>query len=400
MRVAIFTNNYFPRLSGVSVAVQFLQTALSRLGHQVLVVAPDYGFGEDAGDVRVIRVRSLYLTPMKVSMPLKFLDEDVIYEHVEDFAPEIVHVHHPFWLGKAGLEIADDLKVPLVYTFHTLYDFFAHYFLLDTEAVRQAVREYVIRFANRCDLVIAPTEPIRQYLKEIGITARTEAVPTGLDLSRFADIKPEEVERLRRQHGLQRFEAILLYVGRVSREKNLGLALGALKVLVGERKNAVLAIIGGGTARRYFERMAEKLGIADRVVWFGLLDQVQLAHAYRLGHVFLFPSFSDTQGIVLYEARAAGLPLVALESMASRAILRPGENGLFAENDPQDFAQKITQILQDLSRFQAPFDTAAYSHETLGQRYQQLYSELWATGRKATEKTGLKNLLEEFKDLF
>jgi len=248
--------------------------------------------------------------------------------------------------------------------------------------------------------VIAPTEPIRQYLGQIGITSRTEAVPTGLDLSRFESIQPEEVERMRTQHNLKRFAAVLLYVGRVSREKNLGLALGALQVLAGAGTNAGLVIAGGGTARRYFERMAEKLGIADRVVWLGLLDQVQLAHAYRLGDVFLFPSFSDTQGIVLYEARAAGLPLVALESMASRAILRPGENGLFAQDDLQDFAQKILQVLQDKSRFQAPFDRTAYSHETLGQRYQQLYSELWAKGRKATDKSGLKNLLDEFKDLF
>src|SRR4030042_3243944 len=105
MRIAIFTNNYFPRLSGVSVAVRFLYTALQKFGRQALVVAPEYGFGEEKGDVRVLRISSLYLTPMKVSMPLKFLDEDVIFEQVEEFKPDIVHVHHPFWLGKAGLEV-------------------------------------------------------------------------------------------------------------------------------------------------------------------------------------------------------------------------------------------------------------------------------------------------------
>ena len=400
MRIAIFTNNYFPRLSGVSVAVRFLHTALQQFGHQVLVVAPDYGFGEEVGDARVLRIRSLYLTPMKVSMPLKFLDEDVIYEQVEDFKPDIVHVHHPFWLGKAGLEVADELKVPLVYTFHTLYDFFAHYFLLDTEAVRQGVREYVVRFANRADLVVAPTEPIREYLGQIGIAARTETVPTGLDLSRFNDIRPAEVERLRREHGLGRFASVLLYVGRIAREKNLELLLQALEILKRQGRKTGLLLIGDGTARRYFERVAQKLEVAEQVVWTGFLDQTALAHAYRLADVFLFPSPSDTQGIVLYEARAAGLPIVATESMASRAILLPGQNGLFAQNDPQDFAQKIAAILDDPKRFQAPFDPNAYSHETLGKKYESLYNELRAAGRKPTEKTGLKKLLGDFNDLF
>lgn len=400
MRIAIFSNNYLPRLSGVAVAVHFLHTALIRLGHQVLLVVPDYGFGEDPKELSVIRVRSLYLTPMRVSLPLKFLDEDLIYEQVMDFAPEIIHVHHPFWLGKAGLEVADDLQVPLVYTFHTLYDLFAHYFLMDTELVRQAVREYVVRFANRCDLVIAPTEPIRQYLGQIGVTARTETVPTGLDPRRFENLPPDEVDRIRERYQLGRFSAVLLYVGRISREKNLGLALGALRVVVDQGVNAGLVVIGGGTARRYFERLAQKLGIAERVVWMGMLDQDQLARAYRLGDVFLFPSYSDTQGIVLYEAAASGLPIVALDSMASRAILRPGENGLLAANDAQDFAQKILQVLADKNRFQKPLDLQAYSHETLGRRYQQLYTELWTQGRKPTEKSELKNLLEEFKDLF
>jgi 1,2-diacylglycerol 3-alpha-glucosyltransferase len=400
MRIAIFTNNYFPRLSGVSVAVRFLYTALQKFGHQALVVAPEYGFGEEKGDVRVLRISSLYLTPMKVSMPLKFLDEDVIFEQVEEFKPDIVHVHHPFWLGKAGLEVADELKVPLVYTFHTLYDFFAHYLLLDTEGVRQGVREYVVRFANRADLVIAPTEPIREYLGTIGVTSRTEAVPTGLDLSRFNAIQPEAVERLRQELGLGRFDSVLLYVGRIAREKNLELVLQALVILKQQGRKTGLLLIGDGTARRYFERMAQKLELAEQVVWTGFLDQTQLAHAYRLADVFLFPSPSDTQGIVLYEARAAGLPIVATESMASRAILHPGENGLFAAADPQDFAQKITAILDDPKRFQGLFDPNAYSHDTLGKKYESLYNELRAAGRKPTEKTGLKKLLGDFNELF
>jgi glycosyltransferase involved in cell wall biosynthesis len=400
-RIAIFTNNFFPRLSGVSVAVSFLHTALKQQGYETMVVAPDYGYQRKVKGIEVFRVKSLYLIPMRMALPLTGYDEDAIRDVVGNWKPDLIHSNHPFLLGKAALELADEFHVPLVYTFHTLYEFFTHYFMLDTDTVRKAVREYVIRYTNHCDQVIAPTEPIRQYLLEIGVTAPVEAVPTGIDFSRFQKATPARVRGLRRKYDLKRFETVLLFVGRISKEKNVQLCLSTLAELVKRGKNAALLLLGEGPEAGALQSQARELQLSDRLILGGFLDQDTLAAAYFLGDLFLFPSLSDTQGIVLYEAQAAGLPVVATDSMASRAAVRPGVNGFFAEDDPMDFADKIEAVLASREKFREPFDTEAFSYDSLGRTYDRIYSGLIATGRKTDEQSiaPLARIFDEIRSL-
>jgi len=401
MRIAIFTNNFSPRLSGVSVAVNFLNAALRNMGHDTLIVAPDYGYGKKVKGVEVFRVKSLYLMPMRLSLPLSRFDVGAIRQVTAQWKPDLIHSHHPILLGKAAIEMADEFKVPLVYTFHTLYEFFTHYLMLDTDAVKKAVREYVIRYANRCDLVVAPTQPIREYLISIGITARAETVPTGIDFSRFKTVTDLQVQGLRKLWGLERFDSVLLYVGRIAKEKNVLLCLNVLNEIVKRGGNYALLMIGDGPEIGHLQKEAESLGVEDRVVWGGFLDQETLAAAYFLGDLFLFPSLSDTQGIVLYEARAAGLPVVAIESMASRAAVVPGQTGLFADDDPRDFADKVLEIMTERDRFSDCFDEQAFSNQTLGETYQRLYNEVREKGRKQEPRASgtLSRLIEEIKTL-
>ncbi len=356
------------------------------LGHQTMVVAPDYGFeqGNDNGDI--LRVTSLSFPNLRFSIPLEFMDWTAIEEKVTSFNPDLIHAHHPFKLGKSALDLADQLEVPLVYTYHTLYEFFTHYFLMDTEPVRKQVREYVVNFANCCDQVITPTEPIRQHLIEMGVNTRTASIPTGIDFSRFDNIPAERIEQWRQKLNLARFDKILFCAGRISREKNLGLILHALRALSDSGRNYGLVIAGKGPARRPLQKEVAGLKLEDRVVWTGFVSQEELPELYLLSDLFLFPSPSDTQGIVLYEAQAAGKPIVAVESMASQAIVTDGKNGRFAKNDAADFAEKIKEVLDHPERFNAPFDREAFSKESLGRRYEELYLELASSGRSRKRK--------------
>ena len=381
MRIAIFTNNYFPRVSGVAVAVDLHERGLRKLGHSTMVVAPDYAFGEDPAKVRVVRVKSLAFTRQRFAIPLNFLDRTVIDDEVARFNPDIIHTHQPFLLGKSALELADQLAVPLVYTFHTLYDMFAHYFMMDTEQVRKQVRDYVVNFCNCCDVVTMPTEPIRHYMIRNGVNTHTSTLPTGIDFSRFDHVSKTRIKKRIRRSRLEKFSHVLLYVGRLSREKNLSLAVQSLKRLKDQARNVCLVIAGEGPARKSLEKEAEKLSVDDRIIWAGFISQTELPEFYYLADVFLFPSNSDTQGIVLYEARAAGLPIVALDSMAARAIVEDDENGLFAKEDPKDFARKISEILDHPDRFNAPFDREPFSPETLVKRLEGLYDGALKKGR-------------------
>jgi len=381
MRIIIFTNNYLPRISGVAVAVDFQEKALRRLGHSTLVVAPDYAFGEESSKARVVRVTSLAFTKQRFAIPLNFLDRGFIEDEVARFNPDIIHTHHPFLLGKTALELADQLQVPLIYTFHTLYDMFAHYFMMDTKQVRKQVRDYVVNFCNCCDLVLIPTEPIRHYMIENGVNTGTATLPTGLDFSRFDHISKARLHKRARQLHLHKFSQVLLYVGRLSREKNIILAIKALKRLKDQGRNPVLVIAGEGPARKALEKEAARLGIDDRILWAGFISQHELPEYYYLADLFVFPSPADTQGIVLYEARAAGLPIVALESMASRAIVKDGENGLFARNDSRDFARKIAELLDHREKFNAPFMREEFSADTLVSRLEGFYEDAAERGR-------------------
>ncbi len=381
MKVAIFTNNFLPRISGVAVAVKFQEQALRQLGHNTLVIAPEYGFGKEPEGVKVVRIKSIHFPGQRFAIPLNFFDQATIEKAIVEFDPDIIHTHHPFLLGKSALELADQLQVPIAYTFHTLYEFFAHYFLFDTEQIRRQVRDYVINFANCCDLVITPTEPIREYLVENGVNTKTASVPTGIDFTRFDNVSKERISKRKKILGTEHFEKVLLYAGRIAREKNLSLAFQALRILVDEGRNIGIVIAGEGPAKRAYQKEISKLGLEDRVVWAGFLSQEELPEVYYLADLFIFPSPSDTQGIVLYEARASGLPIVALESMASRAILRDGVNGRFAQNNPQDFAKKVAEILDNPEKFQAPFDREQFSSEAIGKRYEELYKEILKQGR-------------------
>jgi len=179
------------------------------------------------------------------------------------------------------------------------------------------------------------------------------------------------------------------------------LTLAALKTLTDRGHDFALLFIGDGTEINNLQSQALEWGLEDRVIWGGFLDQDTLALAYFLGDIFLFPSLSDTQGIVLYEARAAGLPIVATESMASRAVVKPGINGLFAADDPEDFADKIEEVVSRRDQFSEPFDSFSFSHEALGQTYDRLYRETVHQGRSVDPgaDSAFARLIEEIKSL-
>jgi glycosyltransferase involved in cell wall biosynthesis len=259
------------------------------------------------------------------------------------------------------------------------------------------VQEFVRGYTDRCDLVVAPTEPIRDYLAELGVGAETATVPTGIDLSRFESVGAAEVAALRGEIGLPDFDVTLLYVGRITAEKNVLLSLDTLAELVRRGRDAGLVLFGDGPQREELLARAAELGLGGRVVHGGFLDQRRLPAAYRLGSVFLFPSTSDTQGIVLYEAWASGVPVVAVESMASRAMVRPGRNGLLAAADGAPFADAVEDLCADRSRGREPFPHHDYSFARVGELYTALYHQLARRGRLASRdrRQPFKRLLEE-----
>ncbi len=333
MNIAFFTENYFPMVSGVSISIKLFKDALEEEGHKVYIFAPSYGKLKDAclDEKRVIRLPAI---------PLKIHQTPIVLPATswKQFLPprlgiDIIHVHHPFFLGRVGLFWARVLRVPIVYTFHTLYEAYVHYAPLKKEFAIAFLKRYVKKFANQVDLIIAPSFSVKEHLRERGIRKPIKVIPTGIKWRDFQGSGSRSDS-----------EKLLLFVGRIGQEKNIPLLL---RVLCKVRDLGWKAVfVGDGPERVRLVRELGELGLGGRVFFEGILPQDELKKLYQRAYLFIFSSLTETQGLVLIEAMASGLPVVALKAIGVSDFIHSGYTGFLAE-DEDDFASKLRLLLLD-----------------------------------------------------
>jgi glycosyltransferase involved in cell wall biosynthesis len=385
LNILLLSDVYFPRINGVSTSIQTLRRELLASGHEVTLVAPDYGTGaEEAGIVRV-RGRSLSFDPEDRLMDWRALNRTL------EALPgrfDVVHVHTPFLAHYAGLGYARRHAIPVVETYHTLFtEYFYHYLpILPKTWLKALARAISRRQCNRVDAVIAPSGPMRQALLDYGVATRIEVIPTGL--------LPESYIQgngagFRHAHGLPPERPMLLFVGRVAFEKNIGFLLRMLAALIPSHPKACLVIAGEGPAERELHREVRRLGLAEHVRFVGYLDrQRELPDCYRAADVFVFASRTETQGLVLLEAMAQGTPVVALAEMGTKDVLVEGEGCRIAPDDPSAFAAIVAELLDDAEahrRLSAAAVTyaQAWRSERMAERVAGLYADLVRAGNRA-----------------
>ncbi len=371
MRVGFFTEVYRPIINGVVASVDNLAEGLRALGHEVHCFAPHIpGSDEDDGALRMPSLPLPMSTPYRLTVPVvSRRNRRGIINHLD-----VVHAHSPFVTGWMSVRYARRLHVPLVYTYHTRLEEYVHYLPFDPKATRYAASTLTRSFANLADAVIVPTPAMRQRLAEIGVTAHIEVVPSGIDLEHFGSGKMRA--DLRRSLGTKFGERLLLFVGRLGREKNVELLLDALTLT---RVPARLAIAGDGPERETLEAHARELGISDRVRFLGELERADLPDHYASADAFVFPSVSETQGLVLVEAMAAGTPVIAADADVVREVLA-GE-GRLVSLSAQSFAEAIDALpaeppAQEIARSRAA--AAAFGIDRQARRVAALYEALRA----------------------
>jgi 1,2-diacylglycerol 3-alpha-glucosyltransferase len=312
MRVGFFTECYRPIVNGVVASIDALRDGLRAHGVGVTTIAPHFPhFVDDAGDV--VRVPSLPLpTQTAYRLCVPYLNGD---DRRRLRGIDVVHAHSPFVTGWMGASYARRHEVPLVFTYHTRLDAYAHYAPFDRATTERAMIELTRRYANAADAVIVPTGAMEARLRELGVHAPIAVVPSAIDVERFAAGRRSALVRARL--GADGDAPLALIVARLGMEKNLELALDAAARCAGLH----LAVVGDGPHRAALEERAARLGLAGRVRFTGALARERLPDVYASADAFVFPSTTDTQGLVLAEALAAGLPVVAVESEASRDVL-------------------------------------------------------------------------------
>ena len=345
MRVALFTNNYVPFCGGVTVSVETLRRGLEARGHEAWVFAPRFPGAVD-DPPRVLRHPSVPATTYP-EFPLAIPFAPDIAARVRALDVDVFHAHHPFLLGPAAARLARRLGRPLVFTYHTRYEKYAHYVPLSRAVVERAAVALSARFARRADAVIAPSARVRDDLRHHGVRAPITVVPTGVDLTRF---RPGERGAARRALGLALDAPLLLYVGRLDREKSVERVLLAFDHVATTLPRARLALVGQGKEAATLQRLAARLPSAARVQFLGAREHDTLAVCYQAADLFVFASETETQGLVLAEAAACGLAAVAVAAPGCDEVVRDGVTGVLAKAEPTALAEAALGLLLDHER--------------------------------------------------
>lgn len=368
MHVGFFTECYKPIVNGVVASIDALRDGLFAHGVDVTTVAPRFPhFIDDACDV--VRIPSLPLptqTAYRLCVPyLNAVDRRRVR------GMELVHAHSPFVTGWMAVSYARRHRIPLVFTYHTRLDAYAHYAPFDRATTERAMATLTRRYANAADAVVVPTRAMEVRLRELGVRAPIAVVPSAIDVERFAAGRRSALVRARL--GAPDDGPLALVVSRLGIEKNVELALDTLTHWPELR----LAVVGEGPHRAALEQRARRLGVGDRARFIGALARERLPDVYASVDAFLFPSTTDTQGLVLAEALAAGLPVVAAESAASRDVL--GGAGRIVVADPAAAAAALRDALvtgRDQSAVHLAYSRFTVDMQT--RRILELYREVLA----------------------
>jgi 1,2-diacylglycerol 3-alpha-glucosyltransferase len=344
LNILMLTNTYVPHVGGVARSVSGLVAGLRERGHSVLVVAPEFPGTPDAeeGVERIVALQRFGGSDFSMPLPLTWPLSEVI----EDFAPDLVHTHHPFLLGDTALRVASVYQVPIIFTYHTRYELYGHYIAQDSAWLQRLVLSLAHGYCDLCDHVIAPSQSIVQHLKRHGVQAPMTVIPTGIDVDAFASGRRD---RARERWNLAPDQFVIGHVGRLAPEKNLDILVQAMAEVLVRRPKAAALITGDGSYRSIMEHAFAGAGLAERVRFTGVLTGEPLWDAYAAQDVFAFTSISETQGLVLTEAMAAGVPVIALDAPGAREVVEDGSNGrLLPHSADADALAKALAWLADL----------------------------------------------------
>lgn len=347
MNIGLFTETYYPEINGVATSVYTLKNELEKRGHNVYVFTTTTP-GAPEHEYNVFRVPSIpfiLITERRVGL----FYQPKLAHIIKKLNLDIIHTHTEFSLGIFGRIMARELKLPVVHTYHTIYEDYTHYLTrfkpLDSRA-KAFARTYSKVCCNTVEQVIVPTEKTKDLLMTYSVHKDISVIPTGIDLSKFDKVRyPEDdIKALKQRFGLKPEEKILIYIGRVSQEKNIEEIIRAMPEYMGRREKVRFVIVGSGPALDKLENLVLQLGLEKRFVFTGAQPWDAIGLYYRLGDVFVSASKSETQGLTYIEAMASGLPVVARQDKCLEDILVEGWNG-YSFTDTQGLYHGLDQVL-------------------------------------------------------
>jgi glycosyltransferase involved in cell wall biosynthesis len=345
LKIALVTDTYFPRVNGVAASTQIFAQEFKKLGHDVHIYAPAFPGYVDS-DNTIHRFPSLYLFfDPEDRLPLPWRDKKLI-QQLKDHKYDIVHTQTPFSLGGPAVKWARESGAKVVHTYHTLFSAYVEHYLwfipkaLSVGYTKAASR----RYCNACDLIVTPSTEMRKALAGYGVTKPIEVIPTGIRLDNFEGKDPQ---RFRVLKGIAADEKLMLFMGRVAEEKNIDFLLRVAARLVPRVPRLKFLIAGEGGAKKRLESLVQKMGLSETVQFVGYLRREDWRDCYAGADLFVFASVTETQGLVVTEAMAAGTPVVAVGEMGVKDVMASGKGGMMTRLDEEEFTEAVYRMMTD-----------------------------------------------------
>lgn len=344
MKIAFFADTYYPQRNGVATSVGSLASALRKFGNKVLIVAPEIkGYQDKEKDILRLPSSRVWPTiPDSARFPLPALSPVWMKMLLKDY--DIVHAHGNGFFSLIGLIIARQKNIPFVLTFHTLLNRYTHY-ILNGKVLNSKAADAILRiFANRCDGVITSSEKMKHELIKIGIKKSITIIPNIVDLKKY-DVK--NTGFLHSKYNIPADHKILLYVGRLAKEKNLEFIVQTFAKIVKTNKKVHLVFVGEGPQKKNLLNLVNKFKLADRITFTDGIEIDKMPYVYKDADIFVFASTSEVHPMAAIEASASGLPMVVVNDKAYENEVVDGKNGFTLPLDTNVFTQKINILLKN-----------------------------------------------------
>ena len=383
MRIGIFTDTYIPFINGVTTSVLMLKGALEKKGHEVFIVTVNnedlhYKYEDDDKIIRIPGVPiGIYDYRLTGIYPLKAINK------IKKWNLDVIHSQTEFGVGTFARIIAKQFNIPLVHTYHTMYEDYIHYITKGyfKKSSKKLVEYFTLFYCDKTitELVVPTKKTYELFKKKYKVDRNIYIVPTGIDVERFyRENNKVDVVKFRRELGLNKDDFVILFVGRIGREKNLDLLISSMKSLIDVSKKIKLLVVGDGPDADIYKEYVKKNNISNNVIFTGKVSWDKVVSYYIISDVFATASTTETQGLTVIEAMAASLPVVCINDESFTTTVINDLNGMIFNNRREYKRAIITlfndrKLLSNLGR-QARIESEMHSSKYFAEKLLDVYN--------------------------
>lgn len=325
-------------------SVETFRQEFEKLGHTVYIFAPNYSDYQDTNK-NVFRYPSIDIE-IKFRLPLGIPYSRKMDKLIEKLDLDIIHSHHPNLLGSAAMKWAKKKNIPLLFTWHTLYDKYTNFVpFLPSKLTASWIINKAVKYANQADSVIVPTQSIEPIIKNWGVAnEKIFPVATGINEAEFSN--PDR-KKIREQYKIQDDETLLLLVSRLTEEKNIKFLFEAIAEVLQKNPKTKFMLVGDGYLKPELEKEAKKMNLEKQIIFAGAVEAAEIKNYYAAGDIFVYASKSETQGMIITEAMYAGLPIVAVKATGIESLVENDVNGILTSENKEEFISAIEKLIED-----------------------------------------------------